>query len=229
MQYGIESIGVKNFRSLKNLDPVEIKPITVLVGENSCGKSSFLRLLPLLKQSLEKNIDGPFAFFGEYVDFGDFDTVLNSSAHENKIELVIKGTIKKKNSLHQKEREKEFATLAYQVDLVFEKRKEGSVYASIVNIRLGEDIFLKFVINEHNYVEKVVINDQIYNQGKRLVAKYPNNLRSVIPFIVEKGYNDGKWISPNVLLDVKFDAMAEEEKKRSRKKSIRLRNNQFTK
>ena len=48
----MKSIGIKNLRSLKNVEQIEIKPITILVGRNSSGKSTFLRIFPLLKQTL---------------------------------------------------------------------------------------------------------------------------------------------------------------------------------
>ena len=40
----MKSIGIKNLRSLKNVEQIEIKPITILVGRNSSGKSTFLRI-----------------------------------------------------------------------------------------------------------------------------------------------------------------------------------------
>ena len=67
------SIGVQNLRSLYNIDEIEIKPITVLLGKNSAGKSTFLRMFPLLKQSIEDRTSEPILWYGDYVDFGDFE------------------------------------------------------------------------------------------------------------------------------------------------------------
>ena len=67
------SIGVQNLRSLYNIDEIEIKPITVLLGKNSAGKSTFLRMFPLLKQSNEERTSEPILWYGDYVDFGDFE------------------------------------------------------------------------------------------------------------------------------------------------------------
>ena len=49
----MQSIEIKNLRSLKDTGRVELKPITLLVGANSSGKSTFLRTFPLLKQGLK--------------------------------------------------------------------------------------------------------------------------------------------------------------------------------
>lgn len=45
----IKKIGVENFRVFKSFTEFEIKPLTLLVGPNSAGKSSFTKLLLLLK------------------------------------------------------------------------------------------------------------------------------------------------------------------------------------
>ena len=44
--------GICNFRRLEKVEPIEFKRITILVGRNSSGKSSYLRSLLLLKQSI---------------------------------------------------------------------------------------------------------------------------------------------------------------------------------
>ena len=85
----INSIGVDNFRSLCNIDDIEIKPMTVLLGKNSCGKSSLLRIFPMLKQSISRRTRGTIALFGELVDLGEFETVKNDSDN-NKDYICLK-------------------------------------------------------------------------------------------------------------------------------------------
>ncbi|NUB43806.1 AAA family ATPase [Fertoebacter nigrum] len=65
--------GVTNLRRLRNVAPIDIKPITLLVGKNSGGKSSFLRSFPLFRQSLLTRTSSPILWFGDLVDFGSFD------------------------------------------------------------------------------------------------------------------------------------------------------------
>lgn len=78
-------IGIKNLRSLKDTSLIEIKPLTFLLGQNSSGKSTFLRSFPLLRQSVETRTKGPILWYGNYVDFGDFGTALSENAEENSI------------------------------------------------------------------------------------------------------------------------------------------------
>lgn len=87
----MESVRVKNYKSILDSEEIEIKPLTVLVGKNSAGKSSFIRLFPLLKQTLEKKVDGSLLWYGDYVDFGDFDTTISRNLPDNSnIEMSFK-------------------------------------------------------------------------------------------------------------------------------------------
>ena len=91
------SLGVENFRSFKKKTNIELKPITVFVGKNSCGKSSFLRLFPLFRQSIEANTTGPILWFGRYVDFGDFNNVLYKQAEDKHIKFFFEFIVLRKN------------------------------------------------------------------------------------------------------------------------------------
>ncbi|MFK5915648.1 MAG: DUF3696 domain-containing protein [Woeseiaceae bacterium] len=70
----IKNIRIKNLRSLVDTGRIELKPLTVLVGKNSSGKSTFARTFPLLRQSIEEATKGPILWYGRLVDFGDFIT-----------------------------------------------------------------------------------------------------------------------------------------------------------
>jgi hypothetical protein len=79
------SFGVSNLRRLKFVPPIELKPITILVGRNSSGKSTFLRTLPLLRQSLMTRTSSPVLWYGDLVDFGSFDISVTDNASSEPI------------------------------------------------------------------------------------------------------------------------------------------------
>lgn len=85
----LKSIQIKNIRSLKDTGAISLPKVTILVGENSSGKSTFLRIFPLLKQSISKRTDGPILWAGDaddYVDFGSFtETVTNDGSDSMEI------------------------------------------------------------------------------------------------------------------------------------------------
>ena len=67
----MDSIRVERLRCLAYTGDIKIKPLTILLGQNSSGKSSFLRVFPLLKQSIESRTSGPILWSGRLVDFGN--------------------------------------------------------------------------------------------------------------------------------------------------------------
>lgn len=69
--------GLKNMRRLKEVPLLEIKPITILVGRNSSGKSTFLRTFPLIRQSITTRTSSPILWYGDLVDFGEFASVVS--------------------------------------------------------------------------------------------------------------------------------------------------------
>lgn len=46
-------ISINNFKSIGSLDDYQVKPLTVLSGTNSSGKSSFIQLLLLIKETVD--------------------------------------------------------------------------------------------------------------------------------------------------------------------------------
>lgn len=80
----IKAIRIENLRSLKDTGFINIKPLTVLLGANSSGKSTFLRSFMLFAQSVNKQLRGPISWFDDaMVDFGNFQTAINRKAKED--------------------------------------------------------------------------------------------------------------------------------------------------
>ena len=87
------AIRLERFRTLGDTGLLELRPLTVLVGKNSSGKSSFLRFLPLLRQSVEARTTGPVQWYGDYVDFGGFDETVSSFSKKKEIRFGFHLTI----------------------------------------------------------------------------------------------------------------------------------------
>ena len=66
----ITSLSVSGFKSIVEEQTIEIRPLTLLAGANSSGKSSMMQPLLLLKQTLETHFDpGPLLLNGPNVRF----------------------------------------------------------------------------------------------------------------------------------------------------------------
>ena len=76
---GITKIVVKGFKSIAEECEIDIRPLTILAGANSSGKSSIMQPLLLLKQTLEAPYDpGPLKIDGPNVQFTEAEQFLST-------------------------------------------------------------------------------------------------------------------------------------------------------
>lgn len=73
----IKEIALDKFKSFEQLDSLEIKPITILCGANSSGKSSVIKSILSLKQSYEsESARNNMIMNGKYVNNGNMKSVI---------------------------------------------------------------------------------------------------------------------------------------------------------
>lgn len=74
----ITHLSLRGFKSLRQEQSIEIRPLTVIAGVNSSGKSSMIQPLLLLKQTLEAPYDpGPLLLDGPNVSITRIEQVLS--------------------------------------------------------------------------------------------------------------------------------------------------------
>ena len=77
---GITAISVQGFKSLAKESRIEIRPLTILAGANSSGKSSIMQPLLLMKQTLEASYDpGPLLLNGPNAKFTSVNQFISRS------------------------------------------------------------------------------------------------------------------------------------------------------
>ncbi len=82
----LTNITLENFKAFQKLDNLKVKPITILCGTNSCGKSSILQSILLLKQTLEsKNSNQNLVLNGDFVKLPYFKDVIYKKNLSNPI------------------------------------------------------------------------------------------------------------------------------------------------
>lgn len=89
----LTSFSLSNFKSFRKLDPIELRPLTVLCGINNSGKSTLLQSLLLMKQSniaprqrsLRADLQEPLLLNGPYVSLGDWADVISGHATEEEM------------------------------------------------------------------------------------------------------------------------------------------------
>ena len=84
----LRSVSVENFRSFVGRATVHLRPITILLGRNSAGKSSLTRLFPLLRQSMERGTSAPILWNSTSVDFGRITDVISRQQKDKPLQLT---------------------------------------------------------------------------------------------------------------------------------------------
>lgn len=95
----MEGLRLQNLRSFEDTGQLSIKPITILVGQNSSGKSTLLRSLPLISQSVSTNSNSPILWFGDYVDFGSVGEVRSKFSNGDVVSIEFALRIKQGDAI----------------------------------------------------------------------------------------------------------------------------------
>lgn len=87
----IQSISLKNFKGFSEEVRIDLRPITLLFGANSAGKSTILQALQYVREILERNNPNPDRTQqgGDAVDLGGFLNLVHGRDPERRIEIEI--------------------------------------------------------------------------------------------------------------------------------------------
>ena len=73
-EQGITAITVGGYKSIRDETTIEIRPLTILAGANSSGKSSIMQPLLMMKQTLDATYDpGSLLINGPNVKFSKYE------------------------------------------------------------------------------------------------------------------------------------------------------------
>ena len=85
----IKIFRLRNFKAFEDTKEIALKPITVLAGPNSGGKSSILQSLLLLKQTLETEVPSvALNLEGRFLQFSGFEELVFGKPSLNKCEVT---------------------------------------------------------------------------------------------------------------------------------------------
>ena len=86
----IDKLSLKNFKAFKEIKDLELKPLTVICGVNSSGKSSLIQSLLLLKQSLFSEIESnALSFNGPHIFLSGLSDLYFAFSKSEKIEYSL--------------------------------------------------------------------------------------------------------------------------------------------
>jgi len=81
-------LSLENFKSIRRLEQLEGRPITLLLGPNNAGKTSVLQALLLLKGSLAYP-EAVLSFRNDLVDLGSFQNTVTQGHEEEGIAITL--------------------------------------------------------------------------------------------------------------------------------------------
>src|SRR5437870_346143 len=87
----ITSITIENFKGISDLVSIPIRPITLLFGKNSSGKSTILQALHYLREVLEHRRPDPdrTQSGGDTIDLGGFQSLVHRNELERQIRIQV--------------------------------------------------------------------------------------------------------------------------------------------
>lgn len=160
----IFSARLVNVRSLGDTGLLKIRPITILVGQNNSGKSSFTRFFPLLKQSIQGRASAPLLWYGPIVDFGSFSEVLSTFSKNNIItvefELPCEQLMRFPAPSYVESPFQKIEILKYRLDI---RSAELRTEVCSFSIFLGDDK-IEVSIGPKNQITSVILNDEDYSK-----------------------------------------------------------------
>lgn len=83
-------IEIENFKSIGSRQKIDLRPITLLFGPNSAGKSTILQALHYLREILERgNVDPDRTIAGGLIDLGGFATLVHNHELDRTVTLKV--------------------------------------------------------------------------------------------------------------------------------------------
>jgi hypothetical protein len=83
-------IEIENFKGIGSRQRIDLRPITLLFGPNSAGKSTILQVLHYLREILERgNVDPDRTIAGGLIDLGGFATLVHNHELDRTVTLKV--------------------------------------------------------------------------------------------------------------------------------------------
>ena len=159
----LRSISFQNYKAFYEEQTIQLKPITILIGKNSSGKSSIAKLFTLLENSLSGEIDEPLLLSNNGVELGaDFENLFfgNKLAGRLNFKLQFDNNVEIETTLQ--ERYNRFGDRAYGLEIYEWKYR-------------NENDYFGFELTEDGYVDNISSSEIDINFRGFIPVNLPDN------------------------------------------------------
>ena len=126
----MESVTLENFRCFREKQTVKLAPLTLLVGENSTGKTSFLALVQALTEYAYERREPTFK--KDPFDLGTFEEIVHSQSDDASVLSRFSAGMTANLTSHPRSpRDGDPTTFPASLDLTFSKPSKGTVPALV--------------------------------------------------------------------------------------------------
>ena len=163
----MKSFRVLNIKSFLDSGTIELAPITIFVGKNSCGKSSLLRFPAVLAQSYFEGFQAPIVFNGRFVDYGFFKNVIHNQkgdtlSYEFTYDVDIDDDVDARYSSSNviENHKKSIKNVKMHFDIYSYDKK---MVVKSVSMYIDDEMIVEFGVADKKYVKirKLFIGDEI--------------------------------------------------------------------
>lgn len=192
----LRSVSVENYRSFVERATIHLRPITILLGRNSAGKSSLTRLFPLLRQSMERGTSAPILWNSTSVDFGRITDVISRQHPSKPIQITFEMLNEDLGGLGRRNANR-YLTSAIESSRFFcdirftaflRAGSDGKTIFERFDLWIDNDR-VRFDLRASGTV--ITVNDRRYEKG-RFWASIVCNAKQLFPFVLFESKEDNR-------------------------------------
>lgn len=188
----IESLSLANYKAFENAT-IPIKPLTILLGANSVGKSSVVQMLMLMHQTAESknnNYLSALKIYGNYVNAGACENLFKNKETDRPLHIDVEFHFDKLSD-QLKELKSEYIDLFTRL-LFLNMTQESFAYKNLLDDRTSLNTEKKFKTYLTKFIIKIFQSEDVLQNS--FASYYISNL-----FAIPK--SEIKNISKDKLLD----------------------------
>lgn len=165
----LKKISLKNFKGFQTLDNLEFKPITILCGTNSSGKSSILKSLLLMQQTMNgQQLASSLLLNGKLVKLGTFENIIYNHDANNEITISLSFNFEDSQKVLKRTRIKSMIRDFFNIDI--NKNPNFNICFSFSFKKILDNICLSYLNIEGNDV----FFELTYKENSKYILKYKN-------------------------------------------------------